>query len=206
MVGGAPYVLVIYPGLPAKTMKELIALAKKQPGKLNFGSAGVTSLAYLATAQFADQVGIKITHVPYKAAAQTVPDMLTGRLEIQFATIAVARPSIDGGKLRALAVTGKERMTIFPTVPTVAEAGLPGYEATLWFALAMPNGTPDAIVSRFNKELTALLKEKETHAALEKLGLTPEPGTPQVVMARIKSEHKRWGEVARRAGIVPKKK
>jgi tripartite-type tricarboxylate transporter receptor subunit TctC len=204
MIGGAPYVLVIYPGLPAKTMKDLIALAKKQPGKLNFGSAGVTSLAFLATAQFADLVGIDITHVPYKAASQTVPDMLTGRLEMQFATIAVARPSIDAGQLRALAVTGKERLPIFPTVPTVAQAGLPGFEATLWFALAMPVGTPDGIVNRLNKEFTALLNDKETRKALENLGVTAEPGTPAAVMERIRSEHKRWGEVAKKAGVAKK--
>lgn len=201
MIGGAPYVLVVYPGLKANTLKEFIDYAKKNPGKINYGSAGVASLAFLATSDFANRVDIDIVHVPYKAAAQTVPDMISGRLESQFATIAVALPSIRGGKLRALATTGKQRLAILPDVPTVMEAGVPGYEATLWFAFAMPKGVPDAVIQRLNKELTEILTSTDGRKALENLGLTPEPGPPQAVLDRINSEYERWGAVAEKAGI-----
>jgi tripartite-type tricarboxylate transporter receptor subunit TctC len=206
MVGGAPYIVVIYPGLPIKNLQGLIDYAKANPGKLNYGSAGVTSLANLATVSFAQTTGIDIKHVPYKAAAQTVPDMLSGRLEMQFATIAVARPSVEGGKLRALAVTSPKRLPIFPDVPTVMEAGVPDFSATLWFVLAMPAGVPDAIVTRFNRALNEVLSSEKGRTGLLGFGLAAEPGPPGAARDQIVREMKRWGEVAGRAGLLPPKK
>ncbi len=158
LIGSAPYVLVVYPGLPAGNLAELIALAKARPGALNYGSAGVASLAHLATALFASMAGIDLTHVPYKASAQSVTDMITGRLEMQFATIAPSLPHIRAGQLRPLAVSGSTRSAALPDVPTVAETGLAGYEAALWAAFVMPAATRPAIVARINREVNQILE------------------------------------------------
>jgi tripartite-type tricarboxylate transporter receptor subunit TctC len=201
MIGSAPYVLIVYPGLPVKNVEELIALAKKKPGALNYGSAGLASLAHLMSAQFAVLAGINITHVPYKSSAQSVVDMIGGRLEIQFATIPPTLPNIRAGQLRPLATTGTRRSPALPDVPTMAEAGIPGYEATLWLAFVAPAGVPDQIVARFNTEVTAILNEPETKDAMEQQGFDPEPGPPATVTERIKSEIVKWRTVMEKAGI-----
>src|SRR5215467_191569 len=147
MIGSQPYVLVLQPALPARNLAELIALAKAKPGTLNYGSAGVASLAHLATELFASMAAVNIVHVPYKSSAQSVTDMITGRLDMQFATIAPTLPNIRAGQLRALVSSGRTRAAVLPEVPTVAESGLPGYEASLWVALMMPAATSPAIVA-----------------------------------------------------------
>src|SRR5207302_4969009 len=147
MLGSQPYVLVLHPALPARNVAELIALARARPGTLNYGSAGVASLAHLATALFATMAAIDIVHVPYKSSAQSVTDMITGRLDMQFATIAPSLPLIGTGQLRALAVTGSTRSATMPDLPSLAESGLPGYEAVLWMAVVMPSATPPGIVT-----------------------------------------------------------
>src|SRR5881296_3664038 len=150
MLANSPYVLVLYPGVPAKDIKELIALAKTKPGALNYGSAGPASLAHLAAALFANLTDTKLTHVPYKSSSQSVIDLISGRLEMQFATVAPTLANIRAGQLRALAVTGRKRSDALPDAPTMDEAGVKGYEATLWFALAAPAGLPAAIATRLN--------------------------------------------------------
>jgi tripartite-type tricarboxylate transporter receptor subunit TctC len=201
MIGSQPYVLVVYPGLPARDVKELIALAKAKPGTLNYGSAGIASLAHLATALFATMAGVTMTHVPYKASAQSVTDMITGRLDMQFATIAPSLPHIRSGQLRALAISGRTRVAALPEVPTVAEAVLPGYEAVLWVSFVMPAGTPAAIVARLNREVTDVLKSAETADALVAQGIEPEPGPPEAVTQRIRSDIEKWRGVVAKAGI-----
>ena len=201
MIGGQPYVLVVYPGLPVHSIADLIALAKAKPGALNYGSAGVASLAHLATALFATMAGVTITHVPYKASAQSVTDMITGRLDMQFATIAPSLPYIRSGQLRALAISGRTRVAALPEVPTVAEAVLPGYEAVLWVSFVMPAGTPAAIVVRLNREVTDILKSAETRDALVAQGMEPEPGPPEAVTQRIRSDIEKWRGVVAKAGI-----
>jgi tripartite-type tricarboxylate transporter receptor subunit TctC len=201
MLGGQPYVLVLYPGVPARELAELVALAKAKPGQLNYGSAGVASLAHLATALFASMAGIDITHVPYKSSAQSVTDLITGRLEMQFATIPPTLPTIRAGQLRALASTGKARTAVLPEVPTVAEAGFPGYEASLWVALMMPAGTSPAIVERLNREVNEILASAETREALVAQGLDADPGPPQALTERIRSDIAKWRGVAAKAGI-----
>jgi tripartite-type tricarboxylate transporter receptor subunit TctC len=201
MIGGQPYVLVIYPGLPAKNLGELIALAKTKPGALNYGSAGVASLAHLAAALFANQAGVTLTHVPYKSSAQSVTDMMTGRLEMQFATIAPTLSTIRDGKLRPLVTTGAQRSAVLPDVPTVAESGLPGYEAVLWMALVMPPGTPAAIVTRLNRELNEVLKSPDTREALIAQGVEPEPGPPDALTQRIRSDIDKWRKVVAKSGV-----
>ncbi len=201
MIGSQPYALVIYPGLPAQNISELIALAKAKPGTLNYGSAGVASLAHLAAALFGNLAGINITHVPYKSSAQSVTDMITGRLDMQFATIAPTLPNITAGKLRALVTTGARRSAVLPDVPTVAEAALPGYEAVLWAALVMPPATPPAIIARLNREVNDVLNSVDARDALVAQGLEPEPGPPEAVTARIRTDIDKWRGVVAKAGI-----
>ncbi|MEX2035415.1 MAG: tripartite tricarboxylate transporter substrate-binding protein, partial [Xanthobacteraceae bacterium] len=165
MIGAAPYVLVVYPGLPAKSIAELVALAKAKPGTLNYGSAGIASLAHLGTAQFATQMGIDITHVPYKSSSQSLIDMVTGRLEMQFATIAPVLQNIRSGQLRALATTGRKRVSALPDVPTMRESGVADYEVALWMAFVLPAAAPDAIAAKLNGEMTAILSDAETQEA-----------------------------------------
>jgi tripartite-type tricarboxylate transporter receptor subunit TctC len=201
MLGGQPYVLVVYPGVPARNLAELIALAKAKPGQLNYGSAGVASLAHLATALFASMAGIELTHVPYKSSAQSVTDLLTGRLDMQFATIAPTLPNIRAGQLRALVSSGKTRAAVLPEVPTVAEAGIAGYEASLWIALVMPAGSSPEIVARLNREVNEILASAEGRDALVAQGLDAEPGPPQALTERIRGDIEKWRGVVAKAGI-----
>jgi len=201
LIGAAPYVLVVYPGLPAKSLAELIALAKAKPGTLNYGSAGPASLAHLASAMFANMAGIDITHVPYKSSSQSMTDMITGRLEMQFATIAPSLANIRSGQLRALAVSGAKRVTALPDVPTVAEEGIAGYEAALWISFVMPPATPAAIVTRLNREVNQILTSDDGRDALVAQGVEPEPGPPEALTARIRTDTVKWRKVIDQAGI-----
>jgi tripartite-type tricarboxylate transporter receptor subunit TctC len=201
MLGSQPYVLVLYPGVPARSLTQLIALAKAKPDTLNYGSAGVASLAHLATALLASMAGISITHVPYKSSAQSMTDMITGRLDMQFATIAPSLPNIRAGQLRALVTSGKSRATVLPEVPTVAEAGIAGYEASLWVSLVMPTATPAAIIARLNREVNDILSSAETKEALVAQGMEAEPGPPAALTERIRGDIEKWRSVAAKAGI-----
>jgi tripartite-type tricarboxylate transporter receptor subunit TctC len=201
MIGSQPYVLVLYPGLPAQNLAELIALAKAKPGVLNYGSAGVASLAHLATALFANMAGVNMTHVPYKSSAQSMTDMITGRLDMQFATIAPSLPNIRAGQLRPLVISGKARVAALPEVPTVAESGIAGYEAALWVALVAPPATPPAIVARLNREVNDILGTAEGKEALTAQGMAPEPGPPDAVTERTRTDIEKWRGVVAKAGI-----
>lgn len=203
MIGSQPYVLVLYPGLPANNLADLVALAKAKPGTLNYGSAGVASLAHLATALFATMAGVNIVHVPYKSSAQSVTDMITGRLDMQFATIAPTLPNIRAGRLRALAISGKARVAALPEVPTVAESGIAGYEAALWVSLVAPSATPPAIIARLNREVSEILNSSEGKEALVAQGMDPEPGPPEALTERIRSDIEKWRGVVAKAGIRP---
>jgi tripartite-type tricarboxylate transporter receptor subunit TctC len=203
MLGSQPYVLVLHPALPARNLAELIALAKAKPGTLNYGSAGVASLAHLATALFASMAGIEIIHVPYKSSAQSMTDMITGRLDMQFATIAPSLPNIRSWQLRALATSGKIRVAVLPEVPTVAEAGIAGYEAALWVAVVAPAATPTTIVARLNRTVNDILNSADGTEALMAQGMTAEAGAPEAVAQRIRDDIAKWRDVAAKAGIRP---
>ena len=201
MIGSQPYVLVLYPGLPVKNLAELIALAKAKPGTLNYGSAGVASLAHLATALLASMAGVTLTHVPYKSSAQSVTDMMTGRLDMQFATIAPTLPNIQAGQLRALVTSGRTRVAALPEVPTVAESGIAGYEAALWVSFVAPPATPAAIVARLNREVNEILSSAEGKEALVAQGMEAQPGPPDAVTERIQTDIEKWRAVVTKAGI-----
>ncbi len=203
MIGAAPYVLVLYPGIPAKSIAELVALAKTKPGQLNYGSAGLASLAHLAAALFASDTGIELTHVPYKSSAQSSIDIITGRLDMQFATVGPTLENIRDGKLRALATTGAKRVSSLPDVPTMMEAGVKDYDVALWIAYVTPAGTPDAIVGKLNRAMNEILKEPDIVENLQKQGFEPDPGTPQALTARIRSETAKWRALVAKTGIKP---
>jgi tripartite-type tricarboxylate transporter receptor subunit TctC len=201
MIGSSPYVMVTYPGLETRTVRDFVALAKAKPGKLGFGSAGPGSLAHLAGEMFASMAGVQLIHVPYKSSAESVTDLMAGRLDMQFSTIPPTLPLIRSGQMRALATTGAKRTAVLPELPTVAETGLPGYEAVLWIALVMPAAVPQAVVARLNRELTAVLDQPEAKAALTAQGMDTEPGSPDALRARIASDIEKWRSVVARAGI-----
>jgi tripartite-type tricarboxylate transporter receptor subunit TctC len=203
MIGSQPYVLVLHPALPAHNLAELIALAKAKPGTLNYGSAGVASLAHLATELFASMAGVNIVHVPYKSSSQSMTDMITGRLDMQFATIAPSLPNIRAGQLRALVTSGKTRVAALPELPTVAEAGIAGYEAALWVSFVVPSDTPPKIIARLNREVNDVLESSDGTEALVAQGMAPEPGPPEALTERIHGDIEKWRGVAARAGIRP---
>jgi tripartite-type tricarboxylate transporter receptor subunit TctC len=201
MIGAAPYVLVLYPGIPAKSISELVALAKTKPGQLNYGSAGLASLAHLAAALFASDMGIEMTHVPYKSSAQSSIDIITGRLDMQFATVGPTLQNIRDGKLRALATTGAKRVSSLPDVPTMMETGVKDYDVALWIAYVVPAGTPDAIVSKLNRAMNEILKEPDIVANLQKQGFESDPGSPDAVTQRIRNETAKWRTLVAKTGI-----
>jgi tripartite-type tricarboxylate transporter receptor subunit TctC len=201
MIGSSPYVMVTYPELETKTVSDFVARAKAEPGKLSFGSAGPGSLAHLAGELFANLAGIRLIHVPYKSSAQSVTDLMAGRLDMQFSTIPPTLPLVRSGQMRALATTGEKRSAVLPDLPTVAETGLPGYEAVLWMAMVMPGAVPRPIIARLNRELVEMLNQPEAKAALTAQGIDPEPGTPDALHARIASDIEKWRSVVSKAGI-----
>jgi tripartite-type tricarboxylate transporter receptor subunit TctC len=201
MIASSPYVLVVYPGVPARNIPELVALAKSKPGVLNYGSAGPASLAHLAGALFATLSNIELTHIPYKSTAQSVVDLISGRLEMQFATIAPSLANIRAGQLRALAVTSKKRVEALPDVATMDEAGIRGYEATLWFALVAPAKLPVSMATRLNREVADILNTVEMKETLAQQGFVSEAGTPEALTDQIRADIAKWREVIPRAGI-----
>ncbi|MCC6775996.1 MAG: tripartite tricarboxylate transporter substrate binding protein [Hyphomicrobiales bacterium] len=203
MIGSAPYVLAVQPNLAARNVKELIAIAKKEPNKLTYASAGVASMAHLSGALFEQLADVVLTHVPYRSSAQSVSDMVGGRIDMQFGTIAPFLPQIRDGKVRALATTGSRRASVLPDVPTVDEAAVPGFDSALWMALFMPSNTPTAIVERMNKESNAVLAEVDVRRDLAAQGLEVEPGTSAELLARIEADIKRWQGVAKKIGLTP---
>lgn len=203
MIGAAPYVLVLYPGIPAKSVAELMALAKTKPAKLNYGSAGLASLAHLAAALFANDAGIELTHVPYKSSAQSAIDIIAGRLDMQFATVGPTLENIRDGKLRALATTGSKRVSSLPDAPTMMEAGVKDYDVALWLAYVMPAGTPDAIVGKLNRAMSEILNDSDVVENLQKQGFDPDPGPPDAVTRRIHNETEKWRALVAKTGIKP---
>lgn len=201
LLGASPYVLAIHPAVPAGNVKELIALARAKPGQLSYGSAGTASLGHLAGELFSTEARVKFNHVPYKSSALAVLDVLSGRVDLQFGTIAPTLPHIRSGKLRALAVTGATRLAALPEVPTVAESALPGFEVSLWMGVLVPAATPAAIISRLNREITAILNTAETKDALIAQGIEPAPSTPAAFGARIRDEIVKWRKVVKIAKV-----
>ena len=201
MLGSSPFVLSIYPGLAAKSVAELIALAKAKPRTLTYASAGPATLAHLSGALFEKMGRIEMVHVPYRGTAQAALDLMEGRVDMQFGTIPPSIGNIRGGRLRAIGITGAVRNAALPDVPTIAEAGLPGYESSLWQGYVMPAGTPPAIIAKLNREVTAALNDAAVRAALTEQGVEPEPGPPEALGNRMRADVVKWHDVIVSAGI-----
>jgi tripartite-type tricarboxylate transporter receptor subunit TctC len=192
-------ILIVHPSVPAKSVKELIELAKAKP--LNGGSSGIGGTGHLAVELFNLQAGTRITHVPYKGGGPAMIDLLAGNIQLIFATAASSIAHIKAGKTRALAVTTAKRSALVPDLPTVAEAGLKGFEANNWNAFLVPAGTPRPIINRLNKELAAALLAPDIKDFLFKQGLDAAPGTPEALAKYMKSEYAKWAKVIKAAGI-----
>jgi tripartite-type tricarboxylate transporter receptor subunit TctC len=201
MLGSSPFLLALHPGLPVRSVADLIALAKAKPRALSYASAGPATVAHLAGVLFEKTAKVEITHVPYRGTAQSSVDLMEGRVDMQFGTIPPILTHVRAGKLRALAVTGTARSAALPDVPTIAEQGLPGFEASLWQAIVAPAATPPAIVVRLNREVAAVLADPEVRAAFAQHGVEPEPGSPEALGARIRADVQKWREVMAGAGI-----
>jgi len=201
LVGDAPYVLITSPSLPAKSVAELIALAKTKPGRLSYATVGPASLAHLAGALFSQMVGVTLTEVPYRSSAQSVLDTAEGRIDLQFGTMAPVLPHVLSGKVRALAVTSLRRAAVLPDVPTLDESGLKGFEASLWLAAVAPAKTPPAIVERMNAEFKAVLADHAVVDALKRQGIEATASTPEELRARIEHDIAKWKKLAAETGI-----
>jgi tripartite-type tricarboxylate transporter receptor subunit TctC len=203
LVAKAGQVLAVHPSVPASNVKELIALAKSRPGKLNFGSGGRGTPAHVAGEIFKSVTGINIVHVPYKGGILAVMDVVAGQIEMVFADMAPAVPQIKDGKLKALAVTSDQRSLALPTVPTMVEAGITGSSPKTWWAVLAPKGTPAAIVSRINADLAQIVKQPDVQEKYAALGMVPAHSTPEQVTDLIKTEGPPMGKVLRAAGVEP---
>lgn len=196
-----PNVLVVPPSLGVKTLPELIALAKKQPGALNYGSTGPGSASHLAGELFAQMAGVDIVHIPFKGGAPAMTELLAGRISMYFATMSTAGQHIDTGKLIPLATTGLSRAPFLPQLPTLSEAGLTGFSATNWYAFVAPGRTPAPVLERWNQELVKALKSPEVQEELTRSGLLPAPGTRDELARYIERESRTWGKVIADRGI-----
>jgi tripartite-type tricarboxylate transporter receptor subunit TctC len=201
LLARAPLILVVHPSVPARTFAEFVAYARKSPGKLNFASNGNGSSAQLAAVMFESMTGTEMVHVPYKGLAPALTDLLSGQVQLMFSSPVAILPQIKAGKLRALAVTGEKRLASLPEVATVAESGFPGYEASSWYGILAPAGTPREIVTRLNAELSKALEQPEVRNNLLADGAEPVGGSPEQFGAYIRSEKERMGKLIRDARI-----
>jgi tripartite-type tricarboxylate transporter receptor subunit TctC len=202
MVSRFPFFLVVPASLQVMSLSELVALAKSRPGQLAYASNGTGALAHLGTEMLLRGTGMELLHVPYKGFAPALPDLLSGRVSVMMADWVVVAPHIKEGKLRALAVTSRERWNSAPEVPTVAELGLPGYAVDVWFALYAPKGTPPEIVSRLNAELRKYLASPEAKAAYDKLGHEAYGSPAEEVNALVRAEQEKYSRVVREAKVT----
>jgi tripartite-type tricarboxylate transporter receptor subunit TctC len=199
-IGTAPNTLVVHPSLPVHSVAELIAYGKANPGKLNYGSAGIGTVSHVCGEYFATAAGVTLTHIPYKGTGPAITDLLGGHIPMAFAPIPATHENAQAGKLRMLAVTSAVRSTLLPDVPTIAEAALPGFEAVLRYGLVAPPGTPRPMIEKLNAALNAALASSDVRARLAIDGAEPLPGTPADYAADIDREEAQWSKVVKASG------
>jgi len=201
VVSSSPLVLVTAPSLPVTSFKEFVAYGKANQGTLNYASAGVGTTPHLAGELFRIQTGIDATHVPYRGIAGSFADLMTGKVQFSFSSIPGAKPFTDDNRLRALATTGGQRSPAYPDLPTVAEAGLPGFEVELWLAVFVPSATPDAVVTQLNAKLKQSLDDPAIKVALARFGVEPRGSSPAEATAFVHDEYEKWKKVVEGAHL-----
>ena len=203
LAGSSPLVLAVHPSLPAKSVRELVALARARPGQLTYVSAGVGASGHLGGALFEALTGTKMVHIPYKGMAVAITDLMSGQVSLTFGTSLSVIPHVHSGRIRALATTGAQRSPALPDLSTVAEGGVPGYEASLWYGFVGPARLPPEIVRRLNSAIVAVLGLPDVRARLASQGVDPQPTTPEEFARLLASDIERWAKVIQRAGIQP---
>lgn len=201
MVATGPYVIVVNPNVPARTLPELLAYVKANPDKVLYGSAGIGSSTHLVGELLNGAAGLKMRHVPYRGGGPLLAALVAGDIQVGFETISGAKPLAEGGRVRMVAVTSQARNATVPQLPSVAEAGVSGFDATLWEALFLPKGTPDAVVMRWNAAMKKVLASPEVQKRLADFGLEGIPSTPQQLGAQIESDIVKWADVIKSANI-----
>ncbi len=201
MIGHSPNSLVVHPSFPAKTVAELIAYAKANAGKINFGSAGAGTASHITGEYFAKVAGITLVHVPYKGTGPALVDLIGGHIPMAFAPVPATHANIVGGQLRGIAVTSLVRTSLLPEVPTVAESGLQGFDASLAYGLLAPAGTPRPIIEHLNAELRKALESDDVRKRLQQDGTDPTPGSPEDYAAFIDKDESKWAEIVRSTGV-----
>ena len=201
MTGDVPLVLVVNPALPAKTVQELIALAKRRPGEITSAASGVGSTGHVATEMFSRRAGIRMLHVQYKGAAPAVVDLVGGHVMLRFDQVSTSLPHIRSGKIRALGVTTTKRSETLPGVPPIAEIGVPGYEVVQWSGVLAPARTPKDVVAQLNQKINEALKAPDVKERLSKIDVEPAGGTSEQFAAFVRAEVAKWGKVIKEAGI-----
>jgi tripartite-type tricarboxylate transporter receptor subunit TctC len=202
-VNSAPLILVVHPSVPANSVQELIAHARAHPGQINYGSAGIGSTPFLATELFKSMAGIDMVHVPYRGGALALADLVAGQISVMIENVPGSVPLVRGGRLRALAVTSRERSPLVPDLPTMAEAGVPGYEMIGWNGVFVAKATAPRIVERLHDALASIIATPQLKAQLAELGAEPVGNSPADFAAFMLGEHERWGRIIRERGIRP---
>jgi tripartite-type tricarboxylate transporter receptor subunit TctC len=197
----SPLLLVVPPSLPAKNVRELIALAQSKPGKLSFGSYGTGSINHLGAELFNSMAKIEASHVPYRGSAPAMTDLIGGRLDYVFDGVSTSLGYLQAGTIRTLGIAGLTRTPVLPDEPTISESGLPGFDTTVWFGLFAPSGTPKAAVELLNRKMNAVLAAPQVKQALEKLGVEAAGGSPDVLAAKVRTEIQKWATIVREKNI-----
>lgn len=203
LLGTVPIVLVVNPTVPARSLKELVSYAKAHPGALNYASSGTGSPQHLSAELFKNVAGVDMTHIPYKGAAPATADLLAGQVQVLFAPLNSVLPHIQAGKLRALALGGKDRSPLLPGIPTIAESGYPSYESDIWIGLVAPASTPSRVVEKINQETRTVLLTPAVQKLLSEQGIKSRPSTADEFRELVAQDLERWGKVIKSAGISP---
>ena len=203
LIARVPNLCSVTNSLPVKSVAELIAYAKERPGQLFYATPGLGSTAHVSTELFKSMTGVDITHVTYKGSAPALTDLIAGRVHLMIDNLPAAQPFAEGGAIRPLAVSTATRWPLLPEIPTIAESGVPGYEAAAWFTIGAPAQTPNDIITRLNASIDKFLKSEDGITRLRKLGAEPAGGSPEDMQAYVLAEIEKWGKVAKFAGIKP---
>lgn len=202
-LGEQPNIVVTHPAVAAKSLGDLLALARSKPGQVSYGSGGIGSNSHLATVLFTQMAGLEMLHVPYKGLGPAIAEVVGGQVQVVISNVSTAVPHVKSGRLRLLAVTAEKRFPLFPETPTVSEAGVPGYESSGWYGMWVTAGTPQSIVGALNREMTKILNAPAVQEQFSAQGLQPIPTSPEAFGRRVQEEIRKWGPVVKASGAKP---